>query len=165
MVAPLARWGGGLCYRQNHVSPQSSKTGLNFLLNAKLRCDFSGGPPVKTGGFPACGGRRGLRPLGKILAQWARRAFGGCNSASDQRERRLGNRALARTGIQRPNVGPPTKAGGFPPTYGVGGGAFAPRKSPFGRWSRLWREWGENGFEAFVKRQATNGSGDFPTAR
>jgi len=23
-------------------------------------------PPVKTGGFPAVGGRRGLRPLGKI---------------------------------------------------------------------------------------------------
>ena len=24
------------------------------------------------------------------------------------------------------------------------GGAFAPKKSPYGRWSRLWREWGRN---------------------
>ena len=35
------------------------------VLNALPRFDFSGGPPVKTGGFPAYGGRRGLRPLGK----------------------------------------------------------------------------------------------------
>ena len=57
--------------------PNRVKRGLIVFLNSKLRCNFSGGPPVKTGGFP--------------------------------------------------------------PTYGVGGGAFAPGKSPFGRWTRLWR--------------------------
>ena len=34
---------------------------------------------------------------------------------------------------------PPTKAGGFPRAYGARGGAFAPGKSPFGRWTRRWR--------------------------
>ena len=39
--------------------PNRVKLGLNFLLNAKLRCNFSGGPPVKTGGFPRPYGGRG----------------------------------------------------------------------------------------------------------
>ena len=45
--------------------PNRVKRGLIVFLNAKRRCNFSGGPPVKTGGFPAVSGRRGLRPLGK----------------------------------------------------------------------------------------------------
>ena len=47
--------------------PNRVKRGLIVFLNAKPRFGFSGGPPVKTGGFPAYGGRRGLRPLGKIF--------------------------------------------------------------------------------------------------
>ena len=42
--------------------------------NAKLRFGFSGGPPVKTGGFPRAYGARGGAGYArseKILAQWA----------------------------------------------------------------------------------------------
>ena len=35
--------------------------------------------------------------------------------------------------------GPPVKTGGFPRAYGARGGAFAPGKSPVGRWTRHWR--------------------------
>ena len=55
--------------------PNRVKRGLIVFLNAKLRCNFSGGPPVKTGGFPACGGRRGLRPLEKISARFASQLY------------------------------------------------------------------------------------------
>ena len=39
--------------------PNRVKRGVIVFLNAKLRCDFSGGPPVKTGGFPRPYGGRG----------------------------------------------------------------------------------------------------------
>ena len=49
--------------------------------------------------------------LHATIAHWAMVAplvrMGVRNPASDQRERRLGNRAVARIGMKRPNVGPP----------------------------------------------------------
>ncbi len=80
-------------------------------------------PPTKAGGFPPTYGVGGGAMRRKNRARFASplgssRNFGVSRTVSDQRERGFGNRAVARTGIQRPNVGPPT--------YGVGGGAFAP---------------------------------------
>ena len=57
----------------------AAKNDVNVLLNAKLRFDFSVGPPVKTGGFPRPYGGRGgagvarpkkcFRPLGEARSR------------------------------------------------------------------------------------------------
>ena len=59
--------------------PNRVKRGLIVFLNAKPRFDFSGGPPVKTGGFPRPYGGRGgagcarsekkTRPMGETRSR------------------------------------------------------------------------------------------------
>ena len=54
--------------------PNRVKQGLIVFLNAKLRYDFSGGPPVKTGGFPptyGVGGGAGYARSKKFSARFA----------------------------------------------------------------------------------------------
>ena len=63
---------------------------------------MEGGAALRAGKF------RCLTARGR--ARYAR--MGVCNPASDQRERRFANRAVARNGIQRPNVGPALMEGG-----------------------------------------------------
>ena len=122
--------------------PHRAKRGLNVFLNATLRCNFSGGPPVKTGGFPRpYGGRGGAgcarsekialranvrlqsgkRPTGATIHQprgsakrdqtserWLSNATRfGCLGVGRFAE--FPNRAGARNGIQRPNLGYQTR--------------------------------------------------------